>query len=317
MATKDKSGAQATDSAGTDAGGTVPPVGLSGEGAGAVEAPAAAAEGDKAAAATGDKAAGDKTASAAAAAQGEDDKPFSMTRTAWRQQVAEREKRAQEQLAKDLGYESVDEMKTMLARATAAERKAAEQKAAQEEGGGEGEPAAAATAPSAAETPEQKAILAPLREKLRRETAAGRQMSRKARDLEAEIVRLRTDFEVKQAEGELRDACRAQGVVGDYVDDVMLRLKKKLDGMSEDEISTFNEEEWILGLKEKHPFYFGESVKPANAGHGDRETPRRPSGPDATREAGQRGGFNALTASKAEVEARIAALGIPRPRTIN
>lgn len=275
------------------------PVGLSGAGVVAAEAtppPAEAKPPEKEA--------------AKPAPESEDDKPFTMTRAAWKSQVAEREKKAQEQLATSLGYKSVDEMKTMLARAAAKPEAAAAKPPAEKV-----EPDPAAAQPG--ETEEQKKLLAPMREKLRKEIAAGRQYKAEAARLKAEIEAAKVEFAAKESEAELRDVARAQGVVGDYVDDVLARLRKKIAAMNEEEIATFNEEEWIASLKEKHPFWFGVRSEPANAGNAEREQPGKPGAAAATKRAGEASAFNAMTASRKDVEARIAALGIPKPKTIN
>jgi len=295
---------------GTGAGGDA---GLSGEG---VKIPGVADEAKKPAPVETTAADKAKKAAAEDKAKKDDDAPFTMTPAAWKQQIAERQKRAQEELAQSLGYQSVDEMKTVLARAAV---KPAAEPAAAAAADKKPKPAAAPAADTAAvptETPEQKALLGPLRDKLRKEIAAGRQYQKSAREALQQIDALKVESEAQQSEYALRDACRAQGVVGDYVDDVMRRLHVKLNSMTEDEINAFNEDEWIVALKEKHPFYFGEAVRPADTTLAERAQPAKPAPAAATKRAGEAGAFDAMKASKADVDKRISDLGL-RPKFQN
>ena len=236
----------------------------------------------------------------------DDDKPFKMSKRAWREQVTAKQAEATAQLAKDLGYDSVDAMKTALARSAARPATATPAAPAKVQ------PAEAAPAPG--ETPEQKALLAPMRDKLRKEIAAGRQFQAEARKAREEIDGLKLEFEAKQADSELREAARTAGIVGENVKFAMLLLREKLDGMDADEIATFNEDEWFCSLKEKYPVWFGVVERPANAGHADREQPKKPTAAESTKRAGEANAFDAMKATKAQIEERLASLNIPRPR---
>ena len=280
------------------------PSGLSGQGA-----PAATPGAEPAAVSPAAEAAAKATAEPAAAELDS----FTMTRSVWKKQIAEKQAAARNELAVGLGYKDEADMTRALARLAAAQAAPAAAKPAAEPAA----PAADPTLPVAGESAAQAAALAPLRAKLRQEIAAGRGAKREAQAAKREIEQLKARYEAQEAAYQLREVVRSRGVVGDYADDVMARLQKKIDGMSEDEIATFNEEEWIDSLKTKHPFYFGESTVPANAGNADRIQPPKAAPSEATKNAQSGAAFDGMKASKAEVEKRIRDLGIPAPKFNN
>ncbi len=114
----------------------------------------------------------------------------------------------------------------------------------------------------------------------------------------------------KEAEIELRQIAMEQGVKD--VDYAIRLMTRSLTGKSKEDLEAFNEAEFFVGLKTDRPYLFGEITIPANTGTGagDDDTPPVPKPGEVITKTAESTHFDARTASKEEVDARMRELGL-------
>lgn len=211
-------------------------------------------------------------------------KTMQITRSALAAQLKAGSERALSALAKDLGYESVDEMRKAAKKAPAA----ADAKPADV-----ADPAKAA----AADQQEMAKRLAEMERKAKRG-------ERTAKQLEVEKQRL-------EAEMDLRDVARDAGIVGiKNVKYALHLLREDLAGKTSEELAAFDEVKFFAGLKAEYPQMFGVREAPADTGNSGENRPPAPKATDAAKDAAAKGKIDYRTAPAAEVDAYIRRLGI-------
>lgn len=212
---------------------------------------------------------------------------------------------AQLALAKEAGFESVEEMKAVLAasKKTPAAAAPAKKPEVKKPDGEPAKPAAAAPAkpggPEAERTPEQ------LREENDRLTRKLADLTRQGKKATREAEEAKLRLSQVEAEMALRDAARKAGIVNDKnANYAIYLLREALAPLSDEDVQKFNEDDFFNGLKEEHPFLFGVVEKPATtttqgAGGAGSAPPKPESAAEKHAAAAQ---FNGLTASTADIE---------------
>jgi len=197
-------------------------------------------------------------------------------------------KQALLEMAQSQGFSTVEEMQSFLADA----RKPKPKPAAQEQkpnGNGDGKAHERATREADAQ---------------RKREQAAQQAARQAQ-LEAKTERRRR--EALEAERELE---RTAWKVGVRDTDYAIRLlTRHLQGKSEDDLKAFDEEKFFSGLRETHPYLFGEVQKPATTGTGG-TLPPPPKPGDAARGAAAGAKVDASKMTKEEFRAHLAKRGL-------
>jgi hypothetical protein len=201
--------------------------------------------------------------------------------------VVELQRQAQQELATSLGFASVEELRE---RASAAEEEVEEEPELEEE------------------HPELDDLFTEEPERERAPTLAERQADRRAERLADELAATR-------AKAALREAALAVGVKD--LDVAMSLMKTHLKTLDDAALEAFDERAYFKGLLTKRPYLAAnpddpsplvvkEVVEERPAQTGPKGAPPPPRAPN--NEAAQP--FDAMKASRAEVEARLASLGI-------
>jgi hypothetical protein len=204
--------------------------------------------------------------------------------------------------AKTLGFDSVDEMWSALSAASAAAA------------GGEA-PAAPAPAPTKAEAkPTAKAEAKPSAGKQDEAHVlrVAREIERARKDAEKaarEARKYKAELEKKQAESEMREMAMKFGV-REHLDFTLHLLESDLRGMSEEQLSKFDETEWFGKLRASRPYLFGEQRIPATTGTAGGNAPKAPGAGDTAAAAGASGMFDGMRSSAQDFKSRLAALGL-------
>lgn len=212
------------------------------------------------------------------------------------------------ELARELGFKTVEEMKEAHARrqrrdASPAQGMRTERSPAPRT---EARPATTETAPPAGEgQPSRRDI------RRQREEADKRALlARKASHAEKKNRQLSRDLELERARAEIRVAAIRHGATDDEF--VVYIVEKQLSGMTRDEIiAGFDEAAVFSKLKAERPHLFAQrpEVKPANTGPADAPPPPAP--PDQVAGAtGQAAVFDARKATPQQVQDRLRQLGI-------
>lgn len=105
---------------------------------------------------------------------------------------------------------------------------------------------------------------------------------RKARDQERKLrlmeekrrKRVEHDREALEAEMYLREQAIMAGVKD--VDYAVTLLRRSIDGKSEKELQSYDEQKFFSDLRERHPYLFGEVVRPVTTGTGAGNAPTAP-----------------------------------------
>jgi len=216
-------------------------------------------------------------------------KTMQITRSALAAQLKAGSDRALSTLAKELGYESVDEMRKAAKKAPAA----AAAPAADAKPADVADPAKAA----AADREEMTKRLAEMERKAKRG-------ERTAKQLEVEKQRL-------EAEMDLRDVARDAGIVGiKNVKYALHLLREELTGKSSEDLAAFDEVKFFKDMKAEYPQMFGVREAPADTGNSGENRPPAPKATDAAKDAAAKGKIDYRTAPAAEVDAYIRQLGI-------
>jgi len=125
---------------------------------------------------------------------------------------------------------------------------------------------------------------ADLARRMQREAAAKKRVQRERDALEAEMA-----VRVAAAQVGVRDT--------DYA---MRLLTKELEGKGDDDLAKFDEASFFQGLRETHPYLFGETTQPATTGNGAGSSPGAPNPGAAQEGAAQGGKVDAMAMSKEE-----------------
>lgn len=199
------------------------------------------------------------------------------------------------ELAKQHGFASVEEMQAALQgakKAPAAAPVATPPK-----------PDAAADGKSAAETPEQR---------LARIEREKQELERKNKLSERKAKRARDEADAMRAEMELTIIAKDAGVKD--VEVALYLLRKHLTGKDDAYLSTFEEKKWFEALKKERPALFGEVSVPANTGLSPQPSgtdgPRPPDPAAAAANAAEKKSFNAMTATREELDERVRSIGV-------
>lgn len=216
------------------------------------------------------------------------------------------ERQALEKLAKQHGYRDVEAMNAALARRAqpAAPQRPSGAGGGGNNGGGNNRPrdpggAPANMNPKAAQAWERE------RQKILAERDAS---SKKAQGYEKKFRAERKRAEDRETEYALREAAITQGIKDPSY--AVRLLEKHVEGKTEEDLKNFDEEKFFAGLREPHPYLFGETVRPANTAP-DTTRPGTPAAPTVV--SGPNGPvFDARDkkVSKQEIEARLRKMGI-------
>jgi len=125
---------------------------------------------------------------------------------------------------------------------------------------------------------------ADLARRMQREAAAKKRAERERDALEAEMA-----VRVSAAQAGIRDS--------DYA---MRLLTKELQGKGDEDLAKFDEASFFSGLRETHPYLFGETTQPANTGNGAGSAPGAPNPGAAQVSAAQGGKIDARKMSREE-----------------
>ena len=223
--------------------------------AAAAAAAAAQAKAEADAKAAADKAAAEKAAAAAPPRPTGENGARVMTREALRKMGEDTARKANEKLAKEMGFGTVDEMK-------AAFQKNAERAAAEAE-------QARARRPAAATAEQRQQQLQAERDEFAKKAAAESRAARRAQE----------EVEHTKAEMQTREQFIRNGVVD--IDVAKFLFEKHLDEIEEDEIEEYNKDfagkmsALLEGWKKTKPYLFNRVEVPATTGPGG-GTPKPP-----------------------------------------
>lgn len=100
-------------------------------------------------------------------------------------------------------------------------------------------------------------------------------LERKALDERRKRVELQRELDKRQAEMALREAAAKAGVRD--IGYALHLLRDHLSGMPQQDLASFEEGKFFEGLRQSHPYLYGETVRPATTGTGG--APAHPSSP--------------------------------------
>lgn len=135
------------------------------------------------------------------------------------------------------------------------------------------------------------------REKLAKQFAAEQAQRRK----------LQRQLEAKEAEFALRETAVSNGVKD--VDYALRLIQRELEGKDEKALATFDETKFFGGLRQTHPYLFGELVVPATTGTGVGAAPSAPKAGNVQAAQGASGRMDARSMSSEEFQKLMRARG--------
>lgn len=118
----------------------------------------------------------------------------------------------------------------------------------------------------------------------------------------------------KEAEMELREVAIQTGIKD--VDYAIRLLTRNLHGKTEEDLAAFDESAFFNGLREERPYLFGEHVMPANTGSDPANSGSDPAapGPNQTQQVeAESSQFDARKATPEQISARYKELGLSQP----
>jgi len=247
--------------------------------------------------------------------RGHDGKIQVLTQSAYKRMKDEARERgrreAAESLARDLGFDSVEEMREAALRAKAngnGKRNGKREEDLEEEI--EAKPDDKEKAKP--EKPEDKRDNGRDSRRWESKLAAAQQEREVLNRRLAAEVKLRKDLQreldAKDAEMSLREAAVAAGVKD--VDYAVRLLTRKLDGQDEAALKDFDESKFFTGLKDSHPYLFGEMIRPATTGTGVGTAPSAPKPGAAAQDQAKSGAVDVRKMSKEEFNAHLAKRGL-------
>jgi hypothetical protein len=128
----------------------------------------------------------------------------------------------------------------------------------------------------------------------------------------AQEVRSRKDLQraldAKDAEMSLREAAVSAGVKD--VDYAVRLLTRQLEGKDEASLKEFDETKFFSGLKDSHPYLFGETTRPANTGTGAGNAPPPPKPGQQAQQQATNGAVDARKMSREEFSAHLQKRGL-------
>jgi len=139
------------------------------------------------------------------------------------------------------------------------------------------------------------------REKLAKQFAAEQAQRRK----------LQRQLEAKEAEFALRETAVGKGVKD--VDYAVRLVQRELTGKNEQQMAAFDEAKFFDGLRQTHPYLFGEMVVPATTGTGVGAAPSAPTAASVQVAQGAAGKFDARAASREDFYKALRARGLTPP----
>jgi hypothetical protein len=197
---------------------------------------------------------------------------------------------------KAAGFSSIDDAIAAMAAAKAntakpAPAKAAPvQKAAEPEFYADEEVQTAAQPQAQNDAAKQMQRLQREREKLAKQFAAEQAQRRK----------LQRTLEAKEAEFALRETAVSNGVKD--VDYALRLIQRELEGKDEKALASFDETKFFGGLRQSHPYLFGELVVPATTGTGVGAAPSAPKAGSVQAAQGAAGRMDARSMSQEEFQ---------------
>lgn len=242
-------------------------------------------------------------------------KVVTIKRSDMNRMAREQRERGQLSLAKELGYNSVEEMKAAAARSTRSGARTPDRGAPpSRRDDRRPAPPAARTArpaeePESRPAPTGKQLSQREIDRIARERAEleekNRRLGRDKARREKEARELRRELDAKEAEMELKISAIQIGITDpDYA---LVLLKRHLSGRPSEELAAFNERSFFAGLRKTHPILFNEATAPANTGTGgsatEDRTETKPGAPGPkTNTAPQGNGAGALDARRMTTE---------------
>ena len=214
-------------------------------------------------------------------------------------------RRAQEALAKEMGYPSVEAMK-----AARQQPQRAQPQAQSDDDGGEPQqtqpqrPQQQGQPGSRSERRDQSKWERERDRLIREKDALARRMTQEARGRKA----LQAALDAKDAEMSLREVAVSKGVRD--VDYAVRLLTRHLEGQDESALAAFDEAQYFEGLRATHPYLFGEVVRPATTGTGTGNAPPPPKPGGAAQAQSQGNQIDAKKMSREEYQEHLRKRGL-------
>jgi len=229
----------------------------------------------------------------------------------------EERNKGQEQLAKELGFESVEAMKRVLAAKEKAKKPAAAPAAAPRSPGAPARPTRpAATAPEP-DGDETAATAQPTGDDPDRQARINRIVRDRAR-LKRENEELKERLDTVQAEGELKLIALRIGITD--VDYALALLKRHFSTLDEAAAAQFDESAYFEGLRKTHPVIFAttEITRPAQSTTGGATPAQNPAGarppaPPSNRQPSDAAPVDARKMTKQELDEHLRKRGLQNP----
>jgi hypothetical protein len=235
-----------------------------------------------------------------------------MTSDQLKKRLDDQGRRAQEKLAKELGFASVEAMRASVAKNAKKAAPAASAKPA-------GKPAASTEeVPPAAEAPGGKSS---------KSSRKAEQFRQNWLETRREAKALREQLEAKEVEMKLREAAMRVGITD--TDFALTLFDRHLSGLSEEQTTSFDERAFFEGLRAERPYLFANTATPAvpaapppkpsvaattgvtaSSGSAGGSAPSPPSPATVTQRQADVGKFDATKAKPAEVQKRMQELGL-------
>lgn len=124
----------------------------------------------------------------------------------------------------------------------------------------------------------------------------------------AQAKSLQQALDAKDAEMQLYASATAAGIRQDPEYAIRL-LTKHVEGLSDEETAKFDEAKFFAGLRETHPYLFGEVVRPATTGTGAGAAPAAPKPGDASQRDAQNNQVDVRKMNPEEYRKHLAARG--------
>lgn len=214
-------------------------------------------------------------------------------------------RRAQEALAKEMGFPSVEAMKA----ARQQPQRVQPPRQQDDDGGDEqqGQPQRPQQQPQQGSRTERRDQSKWERERtrlLQEKDALARRMTQEARQRKA----LQAALDAKDAEMSLREVAVGKGVRD--VDYAVRLLTRHLEGQDESALAAFDEAAYFEGLRATHPYLFGEVTKPATTGTGTGNAPPPPKPGGAAQAQSQGNQIDAKKMSREEYQEHLRKRGL-------
>lgn len=238
--------------------------------------------------------------------------------SAFRRIKDEAKQKGLEELAQANGYESVDAMQEALKgggkrkpsqarrRPAVSRKRPAAAAAPADTGNGDGD----ADAGMASEEYRQvQRDMRLMQKRLDKQSAANVDLSQQVKKSNALNRRFKAERQAAEAEMLVREAAARVGVRD--IDYAMRLMTRDLQGKSEKDLAEFSEEGFFSGLREGHPYLFGEVSRPATTGNGAGAAQGSPPNPGAAQQGAAQGGkVDVRTMSQEDYRKHLASRGL-------